>query len=821
MEKEETRSETCKTKGHSKARGSTAEKKDLLTEATSKQLASYSPTDSLPVGSQTDTQLHFKEADHSTLTKPTSAVSEPSRTSIPSSSTSRQPFALPTGNVEEPDSKQLPVDGADGLPVPSLSAIDEGRATVEHTGSPCAEKSPNLEQQRRRKSSVRFGPSTIRELTELTISKIEQKLTTHPVIIVMSFIITITILMLLFLMFQMQFSTPGSRPCESVACHNAVNFLDSVSNPDVRPCDDFYSNVCHKWIANDSSFLVDIVDDFYNGSHSTMMMKGSELPDRYGTHIFKSSYRLCHGFMTKGRNSIEDILNHMNFESHGPSDKPKIVLWLAELSLKKGLDSVFRLRVVRWRESGVYLYVTPGKSLGQRLGEETREGNFQLYLSEVIDSLNLTSASNELVNGIVELDARIEDLTAGDEDEQPVRHQVGDLARLSERLSTQDWLTTVNAILAGGISGLNVGSDFLAWNFNATVKAVDAVLSSMEQVRNNYIYLLVAAELLRFDYARRFKHYTGVPTFCFGASMRLLTHTWSFLVSRTRDQTRRDEELVRLYDGIFDVITKSKYNALMDNTTRDHTVTLLKEVAIVKFSTEEFTLDISADYSGVGAPTDFLGSYLPLLEHGTRLHLQVPLSYDAETLNEIQYLGVLRQLKSSGLVVVPTASKTVPLFYSGQVPSYFNFGTVGYLLAKELSRMIRPFLARDRPNPMWTPSGISAVEPALQCLKGIATNISGTTGFGGYESLFEWSRSVQIAYDAMEKEIKTSIRGTVNDHKYRMESRRVFFRRFCLTSCGKGPARCILPLRNMPQFAYAFGCSNNDRMVAERRCDII
>lgn len=203
---------------------------------------------------------------------------------------------------------------------------------------------------------------------------------------------------------------------------------------------------------------------------------------------------------------------------------------------------------------------------------------------------------------------------------------------------------------------------------------------------------------------------------------------------------------------------------------------------------------------------------------------QVPLRHDVESLNKIQNVGIPRFVGNSGMIVVPTASKAAPILYAGSVPHTFNYGTVGAILAKELSRKIRPFI-RGVPNPIWDPWGLSSIKPTIRCLQA-QTMSAGGNGSPSSEGLFEWSRSVRVAYSAMKEDVMKAHNGHVRPE----EAKKIFFRRFCLISCGTNKQepsdldarlRCNMPLQNMPEFAETFGCSQGDYMVPAMRCSIL
>ncbi|XP_077512850.1 uncharacterized protein LOC144124052 [Amblyomma americanum] len=174
-------------------------------------------------------------------------------------------------------------------------------------------------------------------------------------------------------------------------------------------------------------------------------------------------------------------------------------------------------------------------------------------------------------------------------------------------------------------------------------------------------------------------------------------------------------------------------------------------------------------------------------------------------------------------LVVPTAYTIPPLFYEEDLPESFNYGTLGVLIAKEMSEAVAPGSPLLIPDATLEAPGEWTVQCWQRQLNPAEPNGSIAAAEPGLErSLFVWSRAVRIAFDALrglvERRALRRTRDVRAAQEHWMLQQRVFFARFCLLACSSAGVtleggtlargrRCTLPLINMREFRSAHNCT--------------
>ncbi|KAH7966359.1 hypothetical protein HPB49_015512 [Dermacentor silvarum] len=217
-----------------------------------------------------------------------------------------------------------------------------------------------------------------------------------------------------------------------------------------------------------------------------------------------------------------------------------------------------------------------------------------------------------------------------------------------------------------------------------------------------------------------------------------------------------------------------------------------------------------------------------------------------DRLTDDQSKGVLEFSLLTRSLAVPTAYTLSPVFYDQDVPESLNYGTLGSLIAKEMSEVLAPGspaittdAATETSAEWWTEASRRSFNKTMQCWQRLANrtevygngggsssnSTSATPEWGLLErSLFVWSRGARLAFDAMRRvaqrralHLTRSV--TAAQEQWQMQQR-VFFARFCLLACsaasnGNGGKRgvlsprlrCMLPLANMREFHAAYNCT--------------
>ncbi|KAH6929869.1 hypothetical protein HPB50_006432 [Hyalomma asiaticum] len=106
---------------------------------------------------------------------------------------------------------------------------------------------PTGEEQQRRKSSVHFGTTTLREFSRM--STLTEVNVVSP-IVACSLAALVSLLCLLLLAVLWAGPQPLLERCVSLDCRHARAFLDTLMDASVDPCKDFFRHACRRWIAD-------------------------------------------------------------------------------------------------------------------------------------------------------------------------------------------------------------------------------------------------------------------------------------------------------------------------------------------------------------------------------------------------------------------------------------------------------------------------------------------------------------------------------------------------------------------------------------------
>ncbi|XP_064485262.1 uncharacterized protein LOC135397586 [Ornithodoros turicata] len=674
----------------------------------------------------------------------------------------------------------------------------------------------------RRHSSVRFGQATYREYEatyEDDISKTPKNITN-----IISFLVIggALLLLLSYLLSMLKPASPRSKAaqhCVSKACHDSTAYLDNVTDARIDPCRDFFGYVCSAWANQDADknvgFLQDVRLAVLKKVNQTLVETGTVPPDRHGTHIFYSFYKSCYDFMTS-RSAVSE-LPHATFERHFGSlrhflEKPysSVLITLIRLSLKHGVDSVFGVSMV---ESTVHpeLLISRTRSVQHKLSAD-RDPRMEGYLLDALQNISAASFPvKEYHRKLMSLDDAIQSVFASDEG--AVREtQFRDVELLVKEVTAETWLRTVNDVLPPG-QKLGPESRIKTRGFNAT-RQVFCLLddSSKEQddkLKMVYLYLQLLAEVLYLDYRRHFVKSDTIRT-CLETSQKVLTHTWSLLFSSASEANNITSTIDTMYASISQSVVDPDYLTWMDSETQLLAKSAVKNIKLIGLPARSST-GIDTNYAALTLNGSVIENYIALLRNEQAILHRFPPTAEHALLNKLQLDGTLSYYEPLSSVIVPAAYRIPPILYTNAgEPQYFDFPTLGVLMAREISRVIGPSVG----FPWWSAYTKSHFNRSLQCLVKMHERMASPPYMDKMslaEGIFAWSRSLRIVYDVLRsrsRELKSSTWETT-------EAQRVFFRRFCLLSCKSDPRpqpltprqQCMLPVQNMPEFLEAFRCA--------------
>ncbi|XP_075543898.1 uncharacterized protein LOC142578390 [Dermacentor variabilis] len=234
---------------------------------------------------------------------------------------------------------------------------------------------------------------------------------------------------------------------------------------------------------------------------------------------------------------------------------------------------------------------------------------------------------------------------------------------------------------------------------------------------------------------------------------------------------------------------------------------------------------------------DFVRFFVRALEHEHTLQLRRPPTRLQMLMLRLEQRSELAHAASLDAVLVPTLYQRPPLLYSAGVPAYFNYGTVGALLAARIVEVITPAATAsgtlpDRIHPpshsVWTQGALRMYNQSTTCLQRLYWRL----GLHGEESasdeqqrraMFLGAVGLRLAYDRLEATFREAAASQDAFSALWPQARAAFFARFCLLSCDADQrprplsprGSCLLPLHTMREFDDAFDCGAHQDFVSD------
>ncbi|KAH7951806.1 hypothetical protein HPB52_013313 [Rhipicephalus sanguineus] len=685
----------------------------------------------------------------------------------------------------------------------SKIVVNEGATSADAMNKTTGE----ISDRKMRKPVVRFGATTVYEITSFTLSQ----LTSHT-----DHFYALLGLAITFAAFW--FSVVSSALCASSAeCSSARESLDALMDPYVEPCADFHRHVCNKWMLDYNTDIVNTAQrDAIRVATDTLLSTGG--PSTVAIpRAFRRFYTACYSFLaTTSLPSLFAILEPLRiYADILYTDNFSVLLERAILlSLDQGIHVFLKLSLVN--DTGrTSLQLSMANTLTENLYSEATEIDESFMLRALLDYALAGTSMRTSPATILKLDQM---LSSRVESEPTLRLPITRIGEMIAFMDTKLWLRCLNSVLSPDAHFEN--DSLLVTADSRKIEHALTVLHSAGLDGRIYAYVQVLAVLARFYYVRQHGRAVHRATACFFAGFEIFGHAWTRMFLGVIGPPRGCARI----EAIFSKLVQSAYEgsalAWLDRASRSSHLRVLRSVRLKLFddNADDFlNSEQSWDESSEGFPSDFLRAK----RKAQRRSFIEPTFLYTDLQDALLYRGRVAYARPLGAVVVPPTIAKWPFCYtSEEVPPEFDLGTVGYLMAAEL--VSAPFV--HFPNGIRGLRRLTEIRRFANCIRPVAdalmeTPLSNLSQAVATE-IFVRARAARLAFNAL-KEM-----GGVDAETGRL-AQMTFFRRFCLLACNSGTqpeglsseARCLLPLANMPEFAKAFGCSSPSKMI-NQPCDV-
>lgn len=617
---------------------------------------------------------------------------------------------------------------------------------------------------------------------------------------------------------------PRTAACDTPECRAAKSYLGNLLNNSVEPCKDFYGYVCGSWKKNGRGFLGDLKKTLFSRLNASLFRDGPH--DKYGTHALRALYKSCHSSLAVDISTgsiLEATTNLLNISGLLKAKNDRDVHeFLIRTSLTTGFHTLFSLTFVSERNNA-RLHMSSGTSLMDNFNT-TKRTELALYVADILQYMPGLSNTTESLTAILDIDSQVDSNLhrAPAKDRYDVFTV---LEKMYEHIPTAQWLDLVNRIVPKEIR-VTADQTIKITGQELITAAVNA--TSYTPVARFALYLAIhlTSRLVILEQAKR-KSRTSpqeAARFCLHTTRHGFTHTWPYLIANILSPSVTRQHVVKIYDTLRDKKNLDSVLVWMQGSAHEEAHDKIKTttlVAIDRNPSDDLDQMKFADFNVEDVPSRlFTTNYLKFVIHDHKQRLKkipTPLLFHTADMQETSNLSLSEKHHA---IVVPTLHQVKPLFYPVGVPIYFNYGTLGALLAVQVSESLGPrgsqYDASGKLRTWWSGKTEKAFNSIVTCLVDLNRRMNprvNELGDKRLNAIFVWAQSARLAYNSLRAEFLASTSQAIFDEHW-SEAQKTYFLRFCLLSCERDNApnpllpreTCMLPLHNMQEFADAFGC---------------
>ncbi|XP_070383955.1 endothelin-converting enzyme 1-like isoform X2 [Dermacentor albipictus] len=531
--------------------------------------------------------------------------------------------------------------------------------------------------------------------------------------------------------------------CIESPCVAARRDLYALLNTSADPCVDFYDHVCGKWVNRETG------GSFYGDSVKTSEVKLQEAIasdrlenyEREGAKVLSQIYKACERYvavettLTQALESADAFLSLSTLKR--ADSKAEVAGFLIRTCLETGLYSVVAMMIVR--DGGEEpLYVAPGSSLNKRflrngdsMGATTSESHPWRLLRQVLEAFPDVKNATDVAQVLYWLDADL-DMALETYRKPFLERAPFDVAfhGFVDGVTVPEWLKAANLILPAW-RALGRRGTVLMMNAKVVRHVLSVLFSKGTRIAALYLsaYLASYVATMENDKRRVVSGEKSVAWLCLSRARECLTKTWPQLLATLLRARSSASILEDIFTTIKKASTSRKVFTWLGEKSRE---VASQEVASTSMVIQE-PIDPKANYSGLdvgeGAHngslfTDsddhahsFVSKYWLARRHDQRARMVSPPTMRHQQSMRSAFTGDVVYLRRVGVVLVPGVYHTEPYMYGSDVPCYFNYGTVGALLASQVAIVVHPDFAGFRHGmPWWARDTHDRYSLRIRCL---------------------------------------------------------------------------------------------------------
>ncbi|KAH8032215.1 hypothetical protein HPB51_023992 [Rhipicephalus microplus] len=494
---------------------------------------------------------------------------------------------------------------------------------------------------------------------------------------------------------------PSPLTCITAECVAAREYLSALLNTSRDPCSDFYGYVCSSWIVEGQvgrSFRADSIAIALVKIDNNLLRREDADDDPTDLRLMRRIYQTCQRFTTDAHvrpfaAALESARKLLNWGTmRGVHTYHDLVVLLVRTSLLLGFHTVLAIQLLS-DDRRIFLRLSCGRSLLQKLTTSEDRSDLEATLRIVNDNADEITRILEMDDGV---NGHLEGCANSDERKDGTFRLDEILDDLVPTVNTTVWVSVVSAVLMeSGVDRsqlLDVGLASGAIGFRAAVHCITNSSGGVEAA-GTYLAAHLDAEVLSMELPSRLPpNPDGTTLFCLALARKPFEFSWPRLSAKVLGLHESKEALRTMFEYLRKTAPKTTlFTWLAKGMPR------VAEKGVQKIELAVVSEDMLPVYTTRKMADDFdqpNASFVELfikamaLTHG-RL-VQDPPSRREFIVSRLERRSELGYSEPISSVVVPTLYQRAPHFYAVDVPPYFNYATVGALLATRIMEAVAP-----------------------------------------------------------------------------------------------------------------------------------
>ncbi|KAL3187264.1 hypothetical protein MRX96_025575 [Rhipicephalus microplus] len=495
---------------------------------------------------------------------------------------------------------------------------------------------------------------------------------------------------------------PSPLACITAECVAAREYLSALLNTSRDPCSDFYGYVCSSWIVQGQvgrSFRADSIAIALVKIDNNLLRREDADDDPTDLRLMRRIYQTCQRFTTDAHvrpfaaalESARKLLNWGTMRS--VRTYHDLVVLLLRTSLLLGFHTVLAIQLLS-DDRRIFLRLSCGRSLLQKLTTSEDRSDLEATLRIVNDNADEITRILEMDDSV---NGHLKGCADSDERKDGTFRLDAILDDLVPTVNTTVWVSVVSAVLMeSGVNRsqlLDVGLASGATGFRAAVHCITNSSGGVEAA-GTYLAAHLDAEVLSVELPSRLPpNPDGTTLFCLALARKPFEFSWPRLSAKILGLHGSKEALRTMFEYLTKTVPKTTlFTWLAKGMPRvaekgvecvdpPHTASATSQPVYT-------TWKMADDFDQPNASFVELFIKAMALTHG--MLVQNPLSRQEFIVSRLERRSELGYSEAISSVVVPTLYQRAPHFYAVDVPPYFNYATVGALLATRIAEAVAP-----------------------------------------------------------------------------------------------------------------------------------